>query len=104
MTNRAAYRELNESKYLQFQTRLLKFKGEQLQREFLESAMDNEDFVSFLVEQVATDEGNPLPTFDGPLTEASFKEPTPDQELRMYEIWRDAPPRSGVPRFRSGPA
>ena len=94
MTNRAAYRELNESKYLQFQTRLLKFKGEQLQREFLESAMDNEDFVSFLVEQVATDEGNPLPTFDGPLTEASFKEPTPDQELRMYEIWRDAPPRA----------
>ena len=94
MRNRVVYRELNESKYLQFQKQLLKFKGEQLQREFLKSAMDNEDFVSFLAERVATNEGKNLPTFDGPLTEPSFREPTPDQELRMYEIWRDAPPRT----------
>ena len=33
-----------------------------------------------------------LPRFDGPLTEASFKEPTADQELRMYELWCTAPP------------
>ena len=92
MTGGGAYRELDEARYLQFQTQLLKSKGGQLQREFLESAKDNEDFVSFLAKRVDVNEGDTLPVFDGPLTESSFKEPTPDQERRMYELWHDAPP------------
>ena len=94
MTQGTAFRELDEAKYLQFQTQMLKSKGSQLQREFLESAMDNGDFVSFLAERVDASEGDTLPVFDGPLTEASFKEPTPDQERRMYEIWHHAPPNT----------
>lgn len=94
MRNGVGYQELNESKYFQFQKQLLKDKGEELQREFLRSALDNEAFVSFLIERVATNEGETLPSFDGPLTESSFKEPTPDQELQMYELWSDAPPRT----------
>ena len=92
MTGGVAYRELDEAKYLQFQIQLLKSKGGQLQREFLESTNDNEDFVSFLADRVDVNEGDTLPVFDGPLTESSFKEPTPDQERRMYELWHDTPP------------
>lgn len=92
MTGGVAYHELDEAKYLQFQTQLLKSKGGQLQREFLESAMDNEDFVSFLADRVDASEGDTLSVFDGPLTESSFKEPTADQERRMYELWCNAPP------------
>ena len=92
MTGGVVYRELDEGKYLQFQTQLLKSKGGQLQRAFLESAKDNEDFVSFLADRVDVNEGDILLVFDGPLTESSFKEPTPDQERRMYELWHDTPP------------
>ena len=48
--------------------------------------------MSFLAHRVDVNEGDTLPVFDGPLTESSFKEPTPDQERRMYELWQDAPP------------
>ena len=92
MTGGVVYRELDEAKYLQFQTQFLKSKGGQLQREFLESVKDSEDFVSFLADRVDVNEGDTLPVFDGPLTESAFKEPTPDQERRMYELWHDAPP------------
>ena len=37
-------------------------------------------------------QGNQIPTFDGALTESSFKEPTEDQEHRMYQLWRETPP------------
>ena len=56
--------------------------------------MSNEDFVSFVTVRLGSNAGNTLPTFDGPLTESSFKEPTVDQERRMYELWRNAPPRT----------
>ena len=92
MTTSTGYKELDEAKYLQFQTLLLKVKGSDIQREFLQVLEENEDFVAFLDDKVETRDGETLPTFDGPLTESSFKEPTADQELHMYELWRDTPP------------
>ncbi len=94
MKNTVVYQELNESKYFQFQKQLLKDKGGQLQREFLKSALCNETFLSFLTSRVVTNEGKTLPCFDGPLTESSFKDPTPDQELKMYQLWYDVSPRT----------
>jgi len=92
MTPGAGYREMDESKYLQFQVRLLKHKGGQLQLDFLESVRDNVSFLSLLTEEAAYGEGNILPTFDGPLTESSFKEPTADQEKQMYTLWHEVSP------------
>ena len=94
MAGGLVYRELDESKYHQFQKQLLKSKGGSLQREFLESTNDNEDFVSFVTTRLESGDGHRLPTFDGPLTESSFKEPTPDQEQRMYELWQNVSPRT----------
>ena len=94
MTSSSGYQELDEAKYLKFQTQLLKLKGGDLQRQFLEALKDNDDFVSFLADRVETREGKGLPIFDGPLTESSFKEPTADQELQMYHLWADISPNT----------
>ena len=91
-TNSTGYQELDEAKYLQFQTSLLKEKGGSRQREFLESLKENDDFVELMEENVETKEGSQIPIFDGALTESSFKEPTEDQEHRMYQLWRETPP------------
>lgn len=88
------YRELDPDRYSRLQRELLKEKGGDRQRDFLEALKDTAAFVAWIESQVPTNEGRTLPTFDGPLTESSFKEPTADQEARMYELWRDAPPRT----------
>ena len=88
----AIYQDLDEAQYLQLQTSLLKIKGSAYQREFLESLEDSQYFVDFVQERVATTDGDRLPVFDGPLTEASFKDLTSDQEQRMYEMWQATPP------------
>ena len=92
MTVGSSYRELDETQYHQYQILLLKTKGGELQREFIETLKDSEEFASLLDDSVETKDGEDLPTFDGPLTESSFKEPTADQELRMYQLWRNMPP------------
>ena len=91
-TNATGYRELDEARYLQLQTSLLREKGSVQQREFLEALRENNDFIEFIDERVRTSEGSQIPTFDGPLTESSFKEPTEDQEHSMYQLWQKTPP------------
>ena len=91
-TTNAGWQELDETQYHRLQTAMLKTKGGETQREFLEAAKDNDDFVAFMDASVETLDGATLPTFDGPLTEQSFKEPTADQEQRMYRIWSNTPP------------
>lgn len=94
MPTSITYQELDPDQYYQLQRKLLKRKGGDLQREFLEASKDNDSFVAWIESQVPTKEGRRLPTFDGPLTEASFKEPTAGQEAQMYQLWLDAPPRT----------
>ena len=91
-TANVGWQELDETQYHQLQTAMLKNKGGETQREFLVAARDNDDFVAFVDASVETLNGFSLPTFDGPLTEQSFKEPTADQERHMYRIWNNAPP------------
>ena len=86
--------ELNQEDYLRLQTALLTEKGSDAQREFLEALKDNDDFLAFMEAKTRVLDGTALPLFDGALTESSFKEPTQDQESKMYEIWRAAPPRT----------
>ena len=92
-TNTRNHRELDEAQYLQLQTSLLKEKGGDVQREFLQSLKENDDFVAFFDNRVEFIGDNELPVFDGALTAASFKEPTQDQESRMYKLWIYIPPR-----------
>ena len=87
------YKELDPDQYVGMQNSLLKVKGSVGQREFLEALKEAETFVKLIEDKVGKNDGLTLPTFDDALTESSFKEPTEDQEARMYELWRDTPPR-----------
>lgn len=88
------YKELNQEDYLRLQNALLKEKGGDDQREFLQAVKDNDDFSRFMSEKIRVTDGESLPLYDGPLTEASFKEPPQDVERVMYEVWRGVPPRT----------
>ena len=89
-----SYSELNREDYLRFQTFVLREKGGDHQREFLEVAEDNEQFLAFIEARVRVIEGNPCPLFVGALTESSFRELTADQERSMYEAWSALKPRT----------
>ena len=88
------YSDLNQEDYLRLQTVLLEEKGSAAQRQFLDAAQDNGEFLAFITERVRLVDGTPLPSFDGALTESSFQEPTQDQERRIYDILRAVPPRT----------
>ena len=88
------YKELKQEDYLRLQTALLKEKGGESQRDFLEATKDGNDFLALMEESVEMLDGAALPLFSGALTESSFKEPTQDQERMMYEVWSDVPPRT----------
>ena len=87
------YRELDEAQYRELQRSLLREKGGDLQREFLASLRENEDFVTYLEDRVEFRNGRELPIFDRALTASSFVYPTLDQETRMYDLWNDVSPR-----------
>ena len=88
------YKELKQEDWLRLQTTLLKEKGGEAQRDFLEVTKDTDEFLAFVEERVQILDGAALPLFSGALTESSFKEPTQDQERLMYEVWSDVPPRT----------
>lgn len=88
------YKELKQEDYLRLQIVLLKEKGGRAQREFLEATKNNYQFLAFMEENAKMVEGTSFPLFDGVLTESSFKEPTQDQEHRMYDVWCGVSPRT----------
>lgn len=89
-----SYKELKQEEYLRLQTHLLKEKGGTAQRRFLEAAKDPADYLAFIDERVSVVDGVMPVLFDGALTESSFKEPTQDQERRMYEVMCHLSPRT----------
>ncbi len=96
MTNSTStrYQELDADQYVRMQNSMLKVKGSDSQHEFLKALKDPAEFVALVENKVQTNDGQTLPIFDDALTESSFKEPTADQEARMYALWRDTPPRT----------
>lgn len=89
-----SYKELNQEEYLRLQTSLLREKGDDTQRQFLEAAKEPDDFLAFIDDRVRNVDGAMPTLFDGALTESSFKEPTQDQERRMYDVLRHLTPRT----------
>ena len=57
MTGGSRYREMEETQYHQYQIQLLKTKGGELQREFVEALKDSEEFLSLLDDNVETKDG-----------------------------------------------
>ncbi len=89
-----AYREVDPDQYAEMQNSLLRVKGSSSQREFLQALKDAGEFLALIEDRIQIVDGRTLPMFDDALTESSFKEPTEDQEARMYALWHDIPPRT----------
>lgn len=93
-TSTQSYQELDEPQFLRFQKALLNERGGGIQRDFLATTKDKDEFLTFFRHQGVEFVGNvEVPAYDVALTERSFCRPTVDQEFRMYELWVDVPPR-----------
>ena len=86
MSSGTIYRELSDSEYTQFRKSLVKTKGGEAQRQFLEAVRDTDAFVDCL---------SAIPTVGAvdpalapyPLTESEYKDPPADTERALYESW-----------------
>ena len=88
------YAERDEGQYTRLQKNLLSEKGNDYQHGFLNAVKDSDEFLAFMDDEVATNNGKPVGHFPGPLTEQSFKELTKDQEQVAYKTWSRVPPRT----------
>ncbi len=86
--------ELDDTAYLKLQRQLTTKKDGELQRAFLEAALDTATFVDFVHQQAPPTSGTPIPLCTGgPWTELTAKDPPLDLEVGMYELWQAIPPR-----------
>lgn len=89
------YKQLKDSEYLKFRKDLLKGKGSEQQREFIRITKSNEEFVKFLRDNVAVENGEDVPLISGKLTEGEYKEPPESTEKEMYQAWQEVSPATG---------
>jgi hypothetical protein len=86
------YMQLDDGKYTALRSSLLKAKGGDLQKEFLEAVRENQSFVEYMREQVPSSEGSAITLLREPLSEHEFKEPPRDTERTIYSSWPSLPP------------
>ena len=89
----AAYTEFVDTEYTKFRRSLLRHKGGPRQREFLRAARNNEKFLSFVEDSMATTGSRESPLCSECLTEHEFKQPPASTEAALYEAWNELSPR-----------
>lgn len=88
------YKQLKDSEYLRLRKDILREKGSEQQKDFLRITKSNEEFVRFLRDNVAVENGEDVPLLSGKLTEGEYKEPPVSTEKEMYQIWKEVPPET----------
>lgn len=83
--------ELSDTAYTELRRKLLRFKGSDLQREFLVIVRDSAAFQDYFKEipRIGTAEA-PLAPY--PMTESEYKEPPSDTENALYAAWSTLTP------------
>ena len=87
------HKELKDSDYTQVRKSLLRTKGGTLQRDFLKAVRNNQTFIDYIRSRIPTEGSYELPLSPDPMTEAEFKAPPEDTEIRLYESWSELTPR-----------
>lgn len=89
--NAVSPREFDDADYTAFRKRLLRSKGSQVQRRFLEQVRSGDDFIRELdqIKMVGQGVASLIPT---PLTESEYKDPPTDTEQTLYRSWRGLVP------------
>ena len=87
------YSEFIAEQFTRLHSRLLTTKGGEEQIEFLTAVKISKHFIDYIEAYVSSTDGVQLGLFPGPLTEASLRELTDDQEDAAYSSWKDVTPR-----------
>lgn len=86
-TTATIFRELSDRDYTRLRKYLLRTKGNDQQREFLEIVRDNAAFLQRLAE-VPTIGTTEAAIVGDPMTESEFKDPPADTERTLYKSWQ----------------
>ena len=89
----AIYREFVDADYTKFRRGLLRTKGGPRQRDFLRAIRNNEDFLNFVRNGIATGGSGEPPLCPERMTEHEFKNPPASTETELYEAWKELTPR-----------
>ena len=87
----SAVKELTDSDYTRLRRRLLREKGSDRQREFLESVRETSQFLDY-VSGVPTVGSLEMQLAPYRMTESEFKDPPADTERELYASWSDLTP------------
>ena len=87
------YKQFIDLDYTKFRKIMLREKGGERQREFLESVRNSKDFISYIRREVPSTGSQETPISPDPITEDEFKNPPPDTEARLYKLWFGITPR-----------
>lgn len=87
------YKRLNDEAYTRLRKSLLKEKGSDVQRRFIEAARFSDTFVTFVRKdhKVSAEAGEDLSLLDEKLAEGDYQEPTAYTEKKIFELWRGIP-------------
>ena len=88
------YKRLDDEAYTRLRKSLLKKEAEGWRRDFLASALSNEDFLDFMQDVRTTKAGKEKLDVLGRLTESEYNNPPDDTERDLYEKWKDVPPET----------
>lgn len=82
-----AVKELTDADYTRLRRSLLREKGSDRQREFIEKVRDSSQFLDFASDRLSTVGSLELDLAPFPMTENEFKDPPADTERELYLSW-----------------
>lgn len=86
------WRELDDASYTELRRELLRKKGSEVQRGFLESLRSSSVFSSLIRGKIEFTKGETPPNITTQLTESEFVKPPANTERNLYSIWHDISP------------
>lgn len=89
------YAEFDDVGYTKLRRSLIRksARGSVTQREFLTAVRDSDNFIAYINDAVAVQEGKELEPLADRMSEAEFGNPPSDTEQRLFELWNELTPR-----------
>lgn len=89
-----SYEEFDDASYTSLRKSLLRLKGSDAQKRFLEVLRSSKDFSKWIRERVNIEQGNRLAVLDEAMTESEFKDAPKSTEWQIFESWKSIPAAS----------
>lgn len=86
-----SFKELSDVEYTRLRQRLLRSKGSQTQRDFLDKVRKTDTFLDYMA-NISIVGSIDAELVSAPMTENEFKEPPSSTEIALYDAWSVLPP------------